>query len=942
MRHKLRFHALAFTRVLGGALLASFLSLAPSQRATLAGPPRTGARPIRSGQGALVVIGGNASYKTIRFGDQLDVTVTLQNQGKEPIRISPGALTLKGEGWSGYPGGGSGLGESPLAWVGNDPKQPLVIQIGETVSMTGINTEMAAESLGPMTAHFVIETKDEALKRELGNSEGFSVSYYVEPSPLLLAAWAARTPQQYRQLQPQMRDLLLLGSKADEWRDRNYVEHTLTYLGCCALPLLELTMTDSDPAVRRQAALALSRASSAAANINALIANLTEKKEGGDWAASVATCDENHATAEGVRLALAAVSDGSPEVRIAALSVLTYRAMEESGMRSGLKSFKERNEEMDERTKRYYESLGLIDPALPTVRKIASADGDADVRAAAQKFLSKLADRPEVAENIASSLGDSDAKVQVEALTALRSSQEPPPMAVIQKAFPSAKGEVALGLIELMKEREDPELAARLSPGFRERPAVERLAILTAIAGHTDVAALNLIALGLKGNDPGVQRAAVMRALALPTQTALSLIKTNQGTLLPQVTQTLEAAQRELESRAVFPFLGNGRGAATERIFPSVNGAGPVVSPDGQWVAYLEIGWGRPGGSGGVGRSNLPSLTHVVHPDGGGDRIVSDMFPVGWTADSRGVASARDAFAEVTNLNGKALAEFGDPLDKTDAGDSSKGENWTAGEIREEFGVRMPHTRGFPWPKDPKALGTFDDGEDAAISPDGKWLGPRQVGGQWEFVNANGSKVEIEPPANLPFSYRRFIWSPDGSYVVAIPLDSYQSNDTAPIRPAKAYVLDFAARSVLTGIDVDLGPKMGEWDYRKGRWNPWSRDGRRLVFIRNGQVWTSDADGSHPGQLTFDSSNKAFPVFSPDGSKIAYIVWQFDLRMHYTRLGPTDVWVVDCKSGLAARVTRADQGYIEDLNWLDGDTIIFDRLGPDERTSTLRTVSLNN
>jgi Tol biopolymer transport system component len=93
-------------------------------------------------------------------------------------------------------------------------------------------------------------------------------------------------------------------------------------------------------------------------------------------------------------------------------------------------------------------------------------------------------------------------------------------------------------------------------------------------------------------------------------------------------------------------------------------------------------------------------------------------------------------------------------------------------------------------------------------------------------------------------------------------------------------------------------------------------------------------------QATFDASNKVFPTFSPDGAKIAYITWQFDNREHYTRLGPTDIWVVDIKRGLAVRVTRADSGRIEGLAWLDNGTLIYDRLEPDETHSTLRTVSL--
>src|SRR5262249_50328136 len=157
--------------------------------------------------------------------------------------------------------------------------------------------------------------------------------------------------------------------------------------------------------------------------------------------------------------------------------------------------------------------------------------------------------------------------------------------------------------------------------------------------------------------------------------------------------------------------------------------------------------------------------------------------------------------------------------------------------------------------------------------------------------------------------------------------------------PKRFRVIDFVGRTPGAVIDVDEVPIMGGWGYRKGRWNPWSRDGRRLTFIRRGQVWTSNPDGSDAKQLTFDSSNKAFPTFSPDGDRIGYITFQFDNRQHYTKLGPTDLWVVDCPSGLAVRLTRPDSGRIEDVDWLDASTLIYDRLGPSEHDSTLRTIS---
>src|SRR6185369_13269784 len=47
-----------------------------------------------SGARRLVVVSLEARDKTIRFGDALDILITFQNQGKEPITIPADALVL--------------------------------------------------------------------------------------------------------------------------------------------------------------------------------------------------------------------------------------------------------------------------------------------------------------------------------------------------------------------------------------------------------------------------------------------------------------------------------------------------------------------------------------------------------------------------------------------------------------------------------------------------------------------------------------------------------------------------------------------------------------------------------------------------------------------------------------------------------------------------------
>ena len=288
--------------------------------------------------GNLVVVGTDLRDKTINFGDELVVLITLQNQGKEPIRIPPDALLLKNDGWTGFPGGGSGLGESALTRAGVYGKEEFTLQPGETVALTGSNIEMAAKSMSPMKARFIIATENEILRRELGKLAGFTLSYYVAPSKLMISAWAARTPEERQRLQPQIRDVLLLGFRAEGWRDRFYVEGTLNFMGCYALPPLESAMKDSDPIVRQQAVSALQSSAWAADNLNFFIADLLKNNEGQAWAASVGKCDENHALRETIRLAIAGLSDGDARVRIAAISLLADRAARESNLRRSMAS----------------------------------------------------------------------------------------------------------------------------------------------------------------------------------------------------------------------------------------------------------------------------------------------------------------------------------------------------------------------------------------------------------------------------------------------------------------------------------------------------------------------------------------------------------------------------------------------------------------------------
>lgn len=86
----------------------------------------------------------------------------------------------------------------------------------------------------------------------------------------------------------------------------------------------------------------------------------------------------------------------------------------------------------------------------------------------------------------------------------------------------------------------------------------------------------------------------------------------------------------------------------------------------------------------------------------------------------------------------------------------------------------------------------------------------------------------------------------------------------------------------------------------------------RLAFAYAGDIWVANADGSNPVRLTSHPANERDPIFSPDGTKIAYTA-NYD--------GNDDVFVIDVTGGEPQRLTWYP-GSDEAIDWLpDGKTV---------------------
>lgn len=87
-----------------------------------------------------------------------------------------------------------------------------------------------------------------------------------------------------------------------------------------------------------------------------------------------------------------------------------------------------------------------------------------------------------------------------------------------------------------------------------------------------------------------------------------------------------------------------------------------------------------------------------------------------------------------------------------------------------------------------------------------------------------------------------------------------------------------------------------------------------IVFVYAEDLWIADKDGSNPRRLTIDEGIESNPVFSPDGSTIAFSA-QYD--------GNTDVFVIPATGGIPKRLTwHPSSDYVRDFS-PDGEKVLF-------------------
>jgi Tol biopolymer transport system component len=302
--------------------------------------------------------------------------------------------------------------------------------------------------------------------------------------------------------------------------------------------------------------------------------------------------------------------------------------------------------------------------------------------------------------------------------------------------------------------------------------------------------------------------------------------------------------------------------APRETLLSTDNAYNPIPSPDGKLIAYVRTGWGRPGGSGGFGRSNLVSEVAII--DAAGVRFtktpLSDSFLSGWTPDGTKLVCYRDWEYALISLDGTKA---------------------TQGRI----------------PNEPQRL---------AAATEWAAYAPSQATMVWTIVRA---RRPIGP---------RVVPSPDGRYFAVF----------GEWPGSHLCIYDTHLESWTDLAKIRIHPD-SNWSYIQPSWNPWFADSSHIVYFADSVLTVSTPDGRQKTEIRIDAQ-AGLPTPSPDGLSVAFVTFEprhMGARPDLSFWGNSAIWVVSPVPGAQPRaVTQKNPDETYDLRWLNGETLVFDRI----------------
>jgi len=113
----------------------------------------------------------------------------------------------------------------------------------------------------------------------------------------------------------------------------------------------------------------------------------------------------------------------------------------------------------------------------------------------------------------------------------------------------------------------------------------------------------------------------------------------------------------------------------------------------------------------------------------------------------------------------------------------------------------------------------------------------------------------------------------------------------------------------------------------------WSPDGSKIAYMvcpqgpesdnRQYDIWIMNADGSEQKQLTQGPLGGTYPAWSPDGTQIAYSTWYYPIEKY----GPAQIYVMNADGSNPQPVTKGS-GHVFFPQWTpDGKILFLQKIG---------------
>jgi Tol biopolymer transport system component/imidazolonepropionase-like amidohydrolase len=220
---------------------------------------------------------------------------------------------------------------------------------------------------------------------------------------------------------------------------------------------------------------------------------------------------------------------------------------------------------------------------------------------------------------------------------------------------------------------------------------------------------------------------------------------------------------------------------------------------------------------------------------------------------------------------------------------------------------------------------TPNGGSRPAISPDGKWLVyvsdlDAKAGLRLHNLQTRDDQWLVYPIDWESPNYRtRLTFTPDGSSVLFTTGGTFHEVDISTRQVTKIAFKAHVEQQLGKLVYHEFPQPTDSFVVRNIRHGQMNRDHSKLVFASLNQLWIMDLPSGTPRRLV-DGSGVYQPSFSPDGTSIAYVSWD--------QLDGGQIWRVPTSGGTPQKLTT-NAAYYANLVWSpDGSKIAYVREDP--------------